>query len=145
MALLSCSHKQPQIQDCDHDTRTFRCVTYVKNYDGDTVTFNISNVHSLLGNSISVRVRGIDTPEMKGKSPCEKERARKAQRLVEGILRGAKRIELTNIERGKYFRILANVIADGESIDKILIEHRLAVPYDGGTKRSVDWCKSPPQ
>ena len=42
---------------CDHDATTFRCVKYVKNYDADTITFNIPNVHPLIGKSIGVRVR----------------------------------------------------------------------------------------
>ena len=38
------------------------------------------------------------------------------------------------MERGKYFRIVARVIADGEDISDLLIERQLADPYDGGTK-----------
>lgn len=127
---------------CAHDAKTFRCVKYVKNYDGDTVTVSIPATHPLIGENISVRIVGIDTPEKNGKKPCEKERARDAQRLVENLLKRAKEIELRHADRDKYFRILAEVWADGKSIGELLIKNKLAYPYDGGRKpASIDWCK----
>lgn len=126
---------------CQHDETTFRCVEYIKNYDGDTVTFNIPNTHPLLGKKISVRVLGVDTAEIKGKGKCEKESARTARRLIESKLKNAKNIELRNIKRDKYFRILADVYSDGESLAEILIKNRLAVQYYGKTKNKVDWCE----
>ena len=65
--------------DCPHGSDRFNCVKFVKNYDGDTITVDIPNVHSFFGNNISVRVRGIDTPEVRGKSPCEKDWAQAAK------------------------------------------------------------------
>ncbi len=136
---LSC-HSQVQAS-CEHDAKTFRCVKYLHNYDGDTVTFEIPGVHPLLGKSISVRVLGVDTPEKNGKKPCEKDRARDAQRLVGNLLEHATSIELRNIGRDKYFRILAEVWADGKSIGPILLKNHLAYSYDGGRKlASINWC-----
>ncbi len=126
--------------NCTHDAHNFRCVKVLKNYDGDTITVDIPNIHPLLGNKVSVRVRGIDTAEVKGKSPCEKDAARVARNLVESLTKNAKVIDLENIERDKYFRILADVIADGKSIKDVLIKNQLAVNYDGGTKQKVNWC-----
>jgi micrococcal nuclease len=127
--------------DCAHDKKTFRCVKYIRNYDADTVTFDIPGVHALLGQNISVRVRHIDTAEIKGKLPCEKEAARAAKRLVENILKNANRIDLENVDRDKYFRILADVNADGKSIKDILLKNRLAYGYEGKTKARTDWCE----
>jgi len=45
---------------------------YVRNYDGDTITFNLPNLHPIIGKNIRVRLNGIDTPEIKGK--CDKEK-----------------------------------------------------------------------
>ncbi len=45
---------------------------YVRNYDGDTITFNLPGLHPIIGQKISIRVNGIDTPEIKGK--CEQEK-----------------------------------------------------------------------
>lgn len=93
---------------------------------------------------ISVRVSGIDAPELKGTKPCEKDAARAAQRLIESLLKNAKRIDLTNVGRDKYFRILADVTADGQSIKAVLLKNKLAYEYDGGTKPAdFDWCSAP--
>lgn len=126
--------------ECDHDAGTFRCVKYVRNYDADTITFQIPGVHPLLGDNISVRVRHVDTPEIKGQLPCEKEAARTAKRLIENILKNSKRIDLTDIGRDKYFRILANVVADGRSLSEVLIKNKLAYVYEGKTKEKLNWC-----
>lgn len=127
---------------CQHDDKTFRCVKYLKNYDGDTVTVKIPNVHPLLGENITVRVHGVDTPEKTGKGPCEKERARDAQRLVENLMKNAKNIELRNVDRDKYFRVLAEVWVDGQSLSQILIKNKVANHYDGGRKpANFNWCR----
>ena len=60
---------------------------------------------------------------------------------MEDILKTAKRIDLNNIKRGKYFRILAVVTADGLSIGDYLIQKRLALPYKGKKKTYVNWCE----
>lgn len=130
--------------NCNHDANTFRCVKYVKNYDADTVTVDIPNVHPLIGHHISVRVRHVDTPEIKDKLPCEKEAARTAKRLIENQLKSAKRIDLENVDKDKYFRILADVIIDGKPLKDILLKNNLAYQYEGGTKQKIDWCKRYP-
>ncbi len=127
-------------ETCDHEAKSFRCVKYDRNYDGDTVTFDIPNVHPLFGHNISVRLVGIDTAEIKTKDSCEKKVARTTKNLVESLLKQAKRIDLENVERDKYFRILADVKVDGRSVSEILIKNGLAVPYDGGTRKKVNWC-----
>ena len=113
---------------------------YLRNYDGDTITFNLPGLHSIIGEKISIRVNGIDTPEMRGK--CEKENydAQQARDMVADILKDAEQIDLKNMERGKYFRIAADVFVDGESLADILIEAGVTVRYDGGTK-TKDWCE----
>lgn len=129
---------------CSHGSDRFNCVKFVKNYDGDTITVDIPNVHSFFGNNVSVRVRGIDTPEMKGKAACEKDWARTAKKLVESELSHAKRIDLQidyKNKLDKYGRLLANVLYDRKSLSKVLIDNHLAIAYDGGHKPDVDWCK----
>ena len=127
-------------QDCAHSKDAFKCVTYVKNYDGDTVTFNIKDVHPLFGEKISVRVYGIDSPEIKTQDTCEKEKGRVAKNLVANLLKNAKRIDLENVKRDKYFRILADVKFDQKSLSEVLLKNNLATPYFGATKSKVDWC-----
>lgn len=126
--------------DCQHTPAEFRCVEFLSNYDGDTATFNIPGVHNLLGEKISIRVLHIDAPEIRGSSDCEKAAAKLAKQHLHDWLTTAQRIDLTNIQRDKYFRILADVMVDGQSVGEKLSELGLAYPYEGGTKVAVDWC-----
>lgn len=132
------------VDQCTHSENAFRCVRYIKNYDADTITFDIPNVHPLIGKHISVRVRHIDTPEIKGKLPCEKETARIAKNLIENILSRAKKIDLENVDKDKYFRILADVRADGIMLKDILLKNKLAYEYEGDTKLKLNWCQRVP-
>ncbi|MBX3040762.1 MAG: thermonuclease family protein [Bdellovibrionaceae bacterium] len=125
---------------CEHGKTAFRCVKYVRNYDADTITFDIPNVHPLIGDKISVRVRHVDTPEVKGKGPCEKETARMAKNLVENLLKRAKRIDLEDVGKDKYFRILADVRIDGNLLSEYLLKNKLALSYEGETKKKINWC-----
>ncbi len=113
---------------------------YVRNYDGDTITFNLPGLHPVIGEKISIRVNGIDTPEIRGKCENEKYGAQQAKEMVADILQDAEQITLKNMERGKYFRIAADVIVDGESLGDMLVEAGMAIRYDGG-KKTHKWCE----
>lgn len=131
----------PQTTSCAHGPRSFNCVKFQRNYDGDTFTVNIASVHPLIGNLITVRVVGIDAPEMDTDDSCERQAAYRAQQEVEKKLSAARRIDLRTIKRDKYFRVLADVIFDGQSLAQHLLDAKLAVAYDGGHKDKVDWCR----
>ena len=64
---------------------------------------------------------------------------RAARRLVAAALLAGDKIELRNMRRGKYFRIVADVFIDGIDLAQLLITAGLARSYDGGTKS--EWCK----
>ena len=100
---------------------------YLKNYDGDTIRFNLPGYPPIAGKGIRVRVNGIDTPEIKGKCKKEKYEAQQARDMVADILKGAEKITLRNMKRGKYFRIAADVIIDGENLADVLIEAGMAI------------------
>jgi endonuclease YncB( thermonuclease family) len=110
----------------------FEGAVYIRNYDGDTITFNLPSLHPIIGEKISIRVNGIDTPEIRGNCEKEKYDAKQAQQMVADILKDAKQIVLKNMERGKYFRIAADVFVDGESLADLLVEAGVAIKYDGG-------------
>ena len=115
-----------------HDVQWHRC------YDGDTCTYTIANVPDPFGDKIPVRVRGIDTPEIRGKCDIEKSRAKQVRDFVRDLHSQATTIELKNCERGKYFRLVCDVFLDGENLSEILIERGYARKYDGGKRES--WC-----
>jgi len=62
-----------------------------------------------------------------------------ARNLVRRMLGQARQIDLLDADRGKYFRIVARVVANGKDVGASLIDRGLAVAYDGGTKMK-DWC-----
>ncbi|MDA3946878.1 MAG: thermonuclease family protein [Helicobacteraceae bacterium] len=109
-------------------------------YDGDTFRANIQEYPEVVGYHIGIRINGIDTPEMRGKCLKEKRLAQKAKQFSVEKLRNAKKIELRNMKRGKYFRIVADVYVDEKSLGSMLTDQGLAVVYDGGHK-AKDWCQ----
>lgn len=103
-------------------------------HDGDTFTGSINSFPPIVGQRISIRIDGIDTPEMTDKRPNIKQKAQQAKQYTVQRLREGKKIELKNMKRDKYFRILAVVIVDGVSLGDELIEKGYAKKYDGVTK-----------
>lgn len=114
----------------------------IKVYDADTITiasklpYDASPLYRL-----SVRLNGIDTPEMKGKgvSDEEKEAAILARDFVSNLVLH-KYVRLENIESEKYGRILADVYIGDTHLNELLISEKYAVRYDGGTKtKPASW------
>ena len=118
--------------------KAFFCVELVKVYDGDTITINIPNTHTFFGKSISLRIRGIDTPEIRGKSPCEKRLARQARDYLLALLSRAYKVDVRNIDRGKYFRIVSDVYVDGKSVAGLMMKSGFARDYWGGSRKPWD-------
>ena len=107
-------------------------------YDADTFRVNIEGYPAIIGERIPVRVLGVDAPELRGKCESEKLAAREAKQFTVQALRSAKTIELRNIQRGKYFRILADVYIDSKNLADDLIKSGHARVYDGGKR--LGWC-----
>ena len=108
-------------------------------YDGDTFRVDIDSLSPIVGKNIPVRLEGVDTPEINGKCQYENDLAILARDFVRDKLFNAKEIKLNEIQRGKYFRVVAKVFIDGVSLEKELLENDLAYRYKGGKKSS--WCK----
>ncbi len=108
-------------------------------YDGDTFRVDIDSLSPIVGKNIAIRIEGVDTPEIKGQCQYENDLAILARDFVRDQLQNAQEIKLNDIQRGKYFRIVAKVFIDGVSLEKELLENDLAYRYNGGKKTS--WCK----
>jgi micrococcal nuclease len=114
----------------------------IKVYDGDTITIAamLPYEDSILYR-FSVRINGIDCPEIRTKNTDEKICALMAKKLIMEKAMD-KIVSLENVQTEKYGRILADVICDGESLGDILLNARLAIKYDGGKKKSPNnWVK----
>ncbi len=103
-------------------------------YDGDTIRVDLDCELEIFCKNIPIRLYGIDTPEMRGKN-ADKPNAIKARDFLKEALKNAQTVELHNVQRGKYFRIVAKLMLDGEDIAQIMISQKLGYPYFGGTKQ----------
>lgn len=110
----------------------------IKVYDGDTITIasRIPIKDSPLYR-FSVRLDGIDTPEIKGKDEDEKECAKMARDDLSKLILN-KEVRLEDVKLEKYGRILAQVYLKEQNLNTWMIEQRYAVEYDGGTKKSPE-------
>jgi endonuclease YncB( thermonuclease family) len=114
----------------------------VRVIDGDTVLVEAMPWPDHRINTY-VRLRGIDTPELKSSCPAFREAARKAQDQLKSLMSDQQQVELTEISGDKYFgRVVATlVLADGRRPAELLLEQGLAEPYKGNAKTRHD-CPS---
>jgi endonuclease YncB( thermonuclease family) len=110
--------------------------------DGDTLKVHLPGLPPEL-QPVKVRVRGIDTPELKGKCAAEKAAANKAgnftRNLVEAARMKKRPIHFSKVGWDKYGgRIDADVAIDGRSLADMLVSAGLARRYDGGKRGG--WC-----
>jgi len=106
--------------------------------DGDSI---IVHAHIWPGHSVqvSVRLRGIDAPEIRGKCEVEKQAALVAKLEVEQLV-GSQQVQLIAVSGGKYFgRVLAQVLTkDGIDVAKHLLRQKMVRRYKGGKR--LQWC-----
>ena len=129
-ALLFFSAVQAQEQA---QSSSFYKVKLGRVIDGDTFKVYLACTYKLFCSSVSVRVRGIDTPELRSKDEAVKQKAREARAFTKAFLESGK-IRLKDCTKDKYFRLLCDVSVDGESLASALLEAGLAKEYDGGEK-----------
>ena len=107
-------------------------------YDGDTCYVVAKTLPDTLRN-MSIRILGIDTPEIRADCIEEKDLALQGRAFANDMFRNADTIEFRNLKWDKYGgRILADVYIDGMSYKHEIIEAGLAREYDGGKK--LGWC-----
>ena len=126
------------------ETETFippiRFAKVIKVYDGDTITvaaklpFDDSPIYRF-----SVRLSGIDSPEIKGENEKECNLAIISRDALHNLIFG-KIIELKNNGKEKYGRLLADIYYNDIHINKWMIDKGYAVSYSGGKKiRGDNW------
>lgn len=109
----------------------------VRVIDGDTF---VADAHIWPGQTIrvSIRIRGIDAPELHSRCRRERAAARRSRKALDAML-AASPVEITNIGGGKYYgRVLADVAAGGRPVAGVLLGRQLARAYHGG--RRVRYC-----
>jgi len=133
----------PAIALADYGSVTVDEITSFQ--DGDTITVTANDWPPIIGERIPVRIEGIQAPERRSRCDTEAEKARERQLAADARiylverLRGAGTIELRNIERGSFYRIIAQVWADGEDVGQEMLTEGHALPYVEG-KAGKAWC-----
>jgi micrococcal nuclease len=111
----------------------------VRVIDGDTVE---ADVHVWPGHTVrvSVRLRGIDAPELRSRCEAEKLAALDARDTLADLL-AAGAFHVRNVDGDKFFgRVVADIeTPEGDAIVERLLEVGLVRPYDG--KARASWCR----
>lgn len=108
--------------------------TIVRVVDGDTVVVNLADVPDIFGMNLSIRLPGIDTPELSDKDVCVRGMAFKAKQQLTSFLANGTVIQLGEARRDKYFRLDADIFIDGISATQLMLATGLARTYTGGTR-----------
>ena len=107
--------------------------------DGDTVVV-VATIW--LGQTLTthVRIAGVDTPELRGDCPAERELARAARDGLADLLVSSE-VTLHGVRMGTFAgRVVAQVRnAQGRDVGQALLTQGLARAYDGGGARP-GWC-----
>ena len=106
-------------------------------YDGDGVFGAEVDMGMNLFQRKSIRLFGVDTPEMRG----ENKKAGKIVRdFVRNLILGKDVIIVTKKDKtGKYGRLLASILIDGNNLSDLLVDKGYAKLYYGGKK--CKWSK----
>lgn len=113
--------------------------------DGDTLTVSVHDWPPVIGERIKIRLRGIQAPERRSRCDTDAEKVREKELAADARiylverLRGAESVELRHIERGSFFRLVADVYADGQNIGQEMLTRGLAIPYAEGEAGQA-WC-----
>jgi len=108
--------------------------------DGDTVDCILDLGFSIL-HKCRVRLFGIDTPESRTRDKDEKVRGKLAAKFLKDAIDNGKKVILrTKLKdsKGKYGRVLGEIIVDDININVSMIENYLAVAYHGQNKDDVE-------
>ena len=113
----------------------------VRVVDGDTVKVDAGADLPPELASLSVRLRGVDTPEKGRRAKCDAERqaADAATAFAKEAIRKARSIVVRNPAWGKWGgRVIADLILDGKPLSSALIDAGHGRAYGGG--RRTKWC-----
>lgn len=112
--------------------------TLVRVLDGDTVRIRV-HIWPGLEQEISVRLDGVDTPEYRGSSACEKAKSQEATSFTREFLSHDTWVTLSKVRLGKYAgRVLGRLSVNGTDLSSELIRVQLGRSYSGGKRQP--WC-----
>jgi len=128
--------RRKELKDFHKFVPRFNYGKVIKVYDGDTITIGVYYLKRYY--KFSIRLEGIDAPELRTSDLKEKEAGYFVRdRLAEKIMGQFIRVEISGYD--KYGRILAKIFHRGVDICQWLLDKKWVVKYDGGTKGQPSW------
>ena len=114
----------------------------LRNYDGDSITCLLDMGFKVCLEK-TVRINGVDTPELRGGTPLLRAAARYAQGKVAEFLDSGPLGEVLFIsykwsDTDQYGRPIGDIEVDGKSLAYYILNTGLGVPYDGGSRRTEE-------
>lgn len=122
-----------------HNNDNIIIVPMIEVIDGDTIRTSISLPSPL--NKLSIRIKGMNTPESTWRAKCPEERVLgiAAKEFLKKYLKSESIMVLSNFKYGTYAgRIVSDVSVNGVDIGDLMIQKGYGRYYDGKTKGS--WC-----
>ena len=114
--------------------------TVTRVVDGDTIDVVLHLGFSIL-HKCRVRLYGIDTPESRTRNKDEKARGKLAAKYLEDAINNGTKVVLRSKlkdSKGKYGRVLGEVVVDDININVSMIENYMAVAYHGQSKNDIE-------
>jgi micrococcal nuclease len=107
--------------------------------DGDTVDVDIDLGFGMIFSKQRIRLYGIDTPESRTRDKEEKFYGKLAAQFLKDQCKKGSCITLRTYldKKGKFGRILGEIIVDGVNINQLMIEEHMAVEYHGQSKTDI--------
>ena len=108
--------------------------------DGDTVDVILDLGFSIL-HKCRVRLYGIDTPESRTRNKDEKIRGKLASAFLKNAIKKGKKVTLRSKlkdSKGKYGRVLGEIVVDEININQSMIINHMAVRYFGQSKDDIE-------
>ena len=134
-----CCGNDRQLQEASYvNTKPFvpQLITgkVIKVYDGDTITIaaRLPYINAPISR-FSVRLSGIDSPELRTHNPTEKVAAILSRDKLHELIFD-KMVTLQNVSLEKYGRILADIYIGQLHVNQWLLDNHYAIEYDGGKK-----------
>ena len=125
--------------DCARFIPEIRYAKVVKVYDGDTIT--VACKYPTRGKQLyrfSVRLAGIDAPELNSNNSNERIHANVSRTNLQGLIFN-ETVSLENVRIEKYGRLLADVYFHDLHVNAWLLDNEYAIPYYGGKKQKIDY------
>ena len=108
--------------------------------DGDTIKCDIDLGFSMFLSNQTIRLYGVDTPESRTSDKEEKYYGNLSKQFLNDYCPKGSYITLrTHLDKkGKFGRILGELIVNDTNLNKALIEENLAVEYFGQSKVDIE-------